>query len=105
MFLNSRFEGQQDITVADFKEIPDNSKSFRSICLDVSDAIIKKHKVLVRKDSLFDQNKTYNLTLKYHEAKALLECLIDLDETEENDYYKMLSRKLRNQLHEKLTNK
>ena len=70
--------------------------------MDVSDIITKKNKSILRKDSLFDQNKTYKVSLKYHEAKALYAFIRRLTEVENDDHKRMMSRKISNQLDQKL---
>ena len=74
---------------------------YKSIGFDLADKTDKKYKSLIKKADLFS-DKPIKITLKYHEAWALEEILMELIVEEDNPYYKMLSQSMINKLNEKL---
>ena len=86
IFLNARLHIMQETSVTEFKKLDLEKKALHTILMDVSDIITKKNKSILRKDSLFDQNKTYKVSLKYHEAKALYAFIRRLTEVENDDH-------------------
>lgn len=48
-----------------------SQKATRSIAYDLEEKFSAKCKDIVKKSSLFEANKTYKMTLKYHEALCL----------------------------------
>lgn len=48
-----------------------SQKATRSIAYDLEEKFSAKCKEIVKKSSLFEANKTYKITLKYHEALCL----------------------------------
>lgn len=77
-------------------------KVFKSIGYDVADKFDAKAKSLVKKASLFDDKNKPKLTLKFHEAWALEQILIDLKPHNPNDYQRNLIQKTINDLNQKL---
>lgn len=75
---------------------------YKSIGYELADKFDKKTKQHLRKASLFDQKKLTKFTLKFHEAWALHEILLELKIFSENDYKKMLIQTLINTLNQKL---
>lgn len=74
---------------------------YKSIGFDLADKIDKKYKNLIKKADLFN-DKPIKITLKYHEAWALEQIIIELIADEENEYYRTLQQGLINKVNEKL---
>jgi hypothetical protein len=55
--------------------------SVRSIAFDLDEKFTAKRKALLKKNTLFDVGKEYELSLKYHEAVALRKIISNLIET------------------------
>lgn len=77
-------------------------KVFKSIGYDLSDKFDAKAKSLVKKATLFDSKKKIKFSLKFHEAWALEQILIDLKPHNPNDYQRNLIQKTINDLNQKL---
>ncbi|UAB84998.1 hypothetical protein INR75_02915 [Zunongwangia sp. SCSIO 43204] len=73
---------------------------YKSIGFDLADKLDKKHKNLIKKADLFS-DKAIKITLKYHEAWALEEILMELIAEEDNPYYKTLQQSMINKINEK----
>lgn len=54
-----------------FPSVNSEQLSVRSIAFDLDEKFTKKRKELIKKSSLFDVDKSYKMSLKYHEALAL----------------------------------
>lgn len=78
-----------------------SEKLVASIIYDVTDIFSAKQKELHKKASLFDANKRYKMTLKYHEAIALTSTIISLLPTVNDDYNRTILDKLKNEIHKK----
>lgn len=82
--------------------IGEENKLVKSLCFDVSSKFSRKHKDLIKKSIVFDSKKKHKITLKYHEAFGLYHFLIKISENETNDYIKLITKKLIDNLHQQI---
>jgi hypothetical protein len=64
-----------------FPSVDCEQLAVRSIAFDLAEQFTAKRKALIKKNSLFDVNKKYKMSLKYHEAVALRKIIGNLIET------------------------
>lgn len=64
-----------------FPSVNCDQLSVRSIAFDLDDQFTAKRKALLKKNTLFDLDKKYKMSLKYHEAVALHRIIGNLIET------------------------
>lgn len=73
-----------------------------SIARDVSDKTESKTRTIIKKTSLFSDNKKHKLTLKHHEAWAVELILSYQLPHINNDYQKLLLKKIADTLNQKM---
>lgn len=74
----------------------------KSIAFDLANKFDTRAKALIRKNSLFEANKLYKMTIKYHEAWSLQLILMDVMSNVENSYERNIIQKLINNLNQKI---
>ena len=74
--------------------IDTQQKIMRSIAIDVADKYTNKQHAIYSKQSLFDVKKLHKITLKFHEAYALLSVLELLISTVNDVYSKAILNKI-----------
>lgn len=80
-----------------------NQRIYRSISFDLADKFDKLHKSNVKKSNLFDNNKTYKVSLKIYEAWALEKIIINMLPTVNNDLHKNILQSTASIINQKLT--
>jgi len=75
---------------------------YKSIGKDLAELFDKKHKSKVEKSDLFDMKKLMKIKLKFHEAWALQEILLNLKPQLETEYQHALILKQINYLNKKI---
>ena len=87
-------------------EIPatfdERTNVYFSIGCDIADKFDSKTKAQLKKQSLFDHSKLHKITLKFHEAWALKNILLELITTVSNPYQKGLIQKVINIIDQKI---
>lgn len=76
-------------------------KVYRSISYDLADKFDAKYRTKIKKSDLFDQKKLTKFSLKFHEAFALQQILMDLIQEVDNDLNRTLAQKVINALDQK----
>lgn len=76
-------------------------KSLRSIAFDLEELFSAKRKKLIKANSLFEQDKTYSIKLKYHEEHALQTIIANLLNTVNDVKAKTDLRIVSDYLHQK----
>lgn len=77
-------------------------KSIRSIAFDLEEKFSDKRKKLIKTQTLFEQDKTHSIKLKYHEELALQTIISDLLDIVDEIKAKNDLRIVSNYLHQKL---
>lgn len=78
------------------------NKLLKSLAFDISDKFTAAHKKAVKKSTLFDQKKTYAITLKFHEAYALEMIIAGYINLVDDQYSKLQLDKLKNYLNQQM---
>lgn len=97
MAINAQLQEIYNLPVSTIKR----ENVYKSIGVDLADKFDKKCKTLIKKASLFDQKKRFKMSLKFHEAWALQEILMELVSQVKNEYQKTLIEKTINTLDQK----
>lgn len=79
-----------------------NAKVIASIWLDLADKFEKKYNEKVRGQDIFSDSKLTKFSLKYHQAWALKNILIDFQVLSDTDFQKLQLQKVINSLDQKL---
>lgn len=88
-YLSKIFQETQDYSILKaFENAEINKKLVLSICIDLGDRITAQYEAASRKPTLFDDKKTHQLKLKYHEA-YILNILLQGKRKLETDPYQM----------------
>lgn len=97
MAINSVLKGVYELPVSNVER----ENIYKSIGFDLADKFDSKCKSQVRKASLFDSKKKNKITLKFHEAWALHQILMDTLDYVNNAYQKTLISKVIHFLNER----
>lgn len=97
MAVNKQLQKMYELPVSTVKR----ENVYKSIGFDLADKFDKKCKTLIKKTSLFDQKKRFKMSLKFHEAWALQEILMELVSDVNNSYQKALIEKTIHNLDQK----
>lgn len=79
-----------------------DQKATRSIAYDLEEKFTAKRKQLIKKRSLFEEGKTYKVSLKYHEELALQRIIYDLVSSVQEEKPRHDLQTIHNLLHKRL---